>query len=96
MLGAPLDRPALMLGDNMSVFLNTTVPSIVLKKKQLGIGYQRVREAVASKVLSFAHVRSDENLVDILTKALPNPAFHRLLKPILFRVPAHVKTGHDA
>jgi hypothetical protein len=28
-----LDGPALMLGDNMSVFLKTTVPSSVVKKK---------------------------------------------------------------
>ena len=91
MLGVPLDGPALMLGDNMSVVLNTTVPSSVLKKKHLGIGYHRVREAIAAKVLRFAHIRSEENLADILTKPLPNPAFHSLIKPILFRVPAHVR-----
>ena len=34
-LGVKLDGPALMLGDNMSVVLNTTVPSSVLKKKAL-------------------------------------------------------------
>ena len=55
-----------------------------------------MREAIAGKLLRFAHIRSEENLADILTKALPNPAFHRLLKPILFRVPAHVKTEHDS
>jgi hypothetical protein len=33
MLGVPLDGPALLLGDNMSVDLNTTVSSSVLKKK---------------------------------------------------------------
>ena len=36
-LGVPLDGPALMLGNNLSVVLNTTVPSSVLKKKHLGI-----------------------------------------------------------
>ena len=71
MLGIPLDKPALMLGDNMSVVLNTTVPSSVLKKKHLGIGYHRVIKAVAAKVLRFAHIRSEENLADILIKALP-------------------------
>jgi hypothetical protein len=30
-LGVALDGPALMLGDNMSVVLNTTVPSSILK-----------------------------------------------------------------
>ena len=91
-----MDGPALMLGDNMSVVLNTTVPSSVLKKKHLGIGYHRVREAVAAKVMRFAHIRSEENLADILIKALPNPAFHTMLKPILFRMPAYVKTEHVA
>ena len=55
-----------------------------------------MRESITVKVLRFAHVRSEDNLEDILTKALPNPAFHRLFKSILFRVTAHVKTEHDA
>ena len=90
MLGVPIDGPALMLGDNMSVVLNTTVPSSVLKKKHLGISYHRVREAIAAKILRFAHVRSEENLADILTKPLANPIFYSLMRPILFRVPVHV------
>ena len=68
MLSILLDGPKLMLSDNMSVVsvvLNTTVPSSVLKKKHLGIGYHRVREAIAAKVLRFAHIRSEENLADI-------------------------------
>jgi hypothetical protein len=32
LLGVALDGPALMLGDNISVILNTTVPSSLLKK----------------------------------------------------------------
>jgi hypothetical protein len=36
-LGVVLDGPALMLGDNMTVFLNATVPSSVLKKKHNAI-----------------------------------------------------------
>jgi hypothetical protein len=32
-LGVALDGPELMLGDNTSVVLNTTMPSIVLKRK---------------------------------------------------------------
>ena len=49
MLGVPLDGPALILSDNMSVVLNNTVPSSVLKKKHLGIDYYRVREAISAK-----------------------------------------------
>jgi hypothetical protein len=36
-LGVALDGPELMLGDNVSVVLNATVPSSVLKKKHNGI-----------------------------------------------------------
>jgi hypothetical protein len=46
-LGVALDGPTLMLGENMSVVLNTTVPSSVLKKKHNAIAYDRVREAIA-------------------------------------------------
>jgi hypothetical protein len=37
-LGVVLDGPALMLGENVSVVLNTTIPSSVLKKKHNAIG----------------------------------------------------------
>jgi hypothetical protein len=47
-LGVALDGPELMLGDNMSVVLNTTVPSSVLKKTHNAIAYHRVREAIAA------------------------------------------------
>jgi hypothetical protein len=38
-LGVSLDGPGLMLGDNMSAVLNTTVTSSVLKKKHNAITY---------------------------------------------------------
>jgi len=87
-LGVDLDGPTLMLGDNnMSVVLNTSVPSSVLKKKHNAIAYHRVREAIAAKVMRFAYVKSEENVSDILTKPLSNEKFHHLVKNWLFRVP---------
>jgi hypothetical protein len=56
-LGVDLDGPTLMLGDNMSVVLNTSVPSSVLKKKHNASAYHRVREAIAAKVMRFAYVK---------------------------------------
>jgi hypothetical protein len=41
--------PALMLGNNMSVFLNATVPSSDLKKKHNAMAYYRVTEAIAER-----------------------------------------------
>ena len=37
MLGIPINEPALLLGDNKSVGLNTTLPLSVLKKKHNAI-----------------------------------------------------------
>jgi hypothetical protein len=76
-----------MLGDNMSVVLNTSVPSSVLKKKHNAIAYHRVREAIAAKAMRFAYVKSHENVSDILTKPLSNEKFHYLVKNWFFYVP---------
>ena len=91
MIGVPIDGPAKLLGDNMSVVINTTVPSSVLKKKHCAIGYHRVRESIAAGVMTFAHIPSTDNIADIMTKPLPNQQFHKLVKPILFRAPVHVQ-----
>jgi hypothetical protein len=66
-LGVALDGPALMLGDNMSVVLNTTVPSNFLKKKHDAIEYHRVREAITARIMRFAYIKSEENVTDVLT-----------------------------
>ena len=87
MMGVPLDGPALLLGDNNSVVLNCTMPSSVLKKKHNACSYHMVRESIAAGILRFAHIISEENYADILTKALPSSSFHSLVKPLLFRVP---------
>jgi hypothetical protein len=62
------DRPALMLGDHMSVVLNTTIPSSVLKKKDNTISYHRVREGIVARITRFSYIRSEENVSDLLTK----------------------------
>lgn len=87
MLGIPVDGPALMLGDNASVVLNTSVPSSVLKKKHNACAYHRVREAIAGGILRFAHVPTGKNHADVLTKAVDTVTFHNLVDPILFRHP---------
>jgi hypothetical protein len=86
-LGLALDGPALMLGENMSVVLNTTVPSSVLKKKHVSFAYHRVIEAIAARIMRFAYVKSEESVSDVLTKPSSNEKFHNLMKRRLFRVP---------
>jgi hypothetical protein len=86
-LGVALDGLALMLGDNMSVVLNTTVPSSVLKKKHNAIAYHRVREAIAARIMRFAYIKSEEHVSDVLTNPLSDEKLHYLMKRWLFRVP---------
>ena len=87
MMGVPIDGPALMLGDNRSVILNSTVPSSVLKKKHLSCGYHRIRECIAAGILSFVFVDTTRNVSDCLTKNLDSTAFHRCVDPVLWRTP---------
>ena len=87
MLGVRLDGPALLLGDNKSVVLNTSVPSSVLKKKHNACAYHRVREAIAGRIQRFSHIDSGSNWADILTKPLGKAAFTKITKATLFRAP---------
>jgi hypothetical protein len=93
MLGVPLETTSMMVGDNMSVILNTTLPSSMLKKKHNAIAYHRVREAVAARIIDFTHIESKLNVADILTKPLGNEIFHGLMKEYLFRRPKTVTEG---
>ena len=93
MLGMGLERTSLMVGDNMSVILNTTIPSSMLKKKHNAVAYHRVRESIASKVMYFCHLPSTANITDVLTKPLSSEIFHGLLRQYLYRKPkVHKKT----
>ena len=86
MLGVPVEKESLLIGDNMSVVLNCTLPSSQLKKKHNAIAYHRVREAVASGIVRFAHIDSKENIADIMTKSVDKATFYHLTKKCLFRV----------
>ena len=84
MLGVPVDGPSLMLGDNNSVVLNTSVPSSILKKKHHVCAYHQVHEAIASGIVNFVHIQSETNYADMLSKPLANDAFQNLMKHLLF------------
>ena len=86
-LSGNLEGPTLMLGDNMSVALNTSGQLSVLKNKNHAIPYHCVQEAIAARVLRFAYLKSEENVSDILTKPLCNEKLHYLVKKWLFCTP---------
>ena len=85
MLGVVLEEESMLVGDNMAVILNTTLPSSSLKKKHQACNYHRIREAIAGGYVTFGHIDSEDNMADICTKPLANPAFHNLTGRYLFR-----------
>ena len=79
MLGVQVEGPSLMLGDNMSVIVNTSVPSSQLKKKHHACAFHRLREFHACQVVNITHVDLVDNLADVLTKPLPAAKFTPLV-----------------
>ena len=84
MMGMNLEKYALLLGDNNSVVLNTTMPSSVLKKKHCAVSYHKIREAIAAGIVRFSHISSENNYADILTKPLGPRKFMKVMKPLIF------------
>jgi hypothetical protein len=67
MLGVPI-LESVMFGDNQSVVTNSTVPHSQLNKRHNALAYHRVREAIASKILTFFHMDGKNNPADVLSK----------------------------
>jgi hypothetical protein len=84
MMGVPLEGPAHVRVDNMSVVKNTTLPASVLRKKSNSIAYHYVRENVAGGMMKIGYEPSKSNLADMLTKTQSGPERKRLADMVLF------------
>jgi hypothetical protein len=90
MLGIKVEKSSYLVGDNMSVVLNTTLPSSALKKKAQACNYHRIREAIASQFVTLGHIDTSQNVADIMTKPLGKKDFQYLASKYLFRIPRHL------
>ncbi|KAL7425539.1 hypothetical protein ACHAXH_000044 [Discostella pseudostelligera] len=70
MMGVPISGPSYIFGDNMSVIHNTQRPESVLKKKNNSICYHAIPESVAMGECKTGHIKTEDNLADLLTKVL--------------------------
>ena len=84
-MGVPLDGEAWLLGDNESVVTSSTIPHSVLGKRHNFLSCHHVRAAVAHKATKFCHVRTHQNIADILTKFLGFQQFQPFTGPTLFK-----------
>ena len=60
---------------------------------RFAISYHRLRE-VQAVFLKFAHIPSELNVADILTKPLPPDRFLTLIRPFLFSLPGDHVAQH--
>ena len=90
MLGTKVEPSSYLVGDNMAVVLNTTIPSSSLKKKHQACNYHKIRESIAAGFIKYKHIRSEENMADLLTKPLEKAEFEKLTSKYLFRRPKTV------
>jgi hypothetical protein len=86
MLGIPIIGSCVLFGDNASMITSATIPSSSLKKKHNAIGYHRIREAVAARIVDLVHCGSTVNVADLLTKALGPQVYSRLLSSMRFPI----------
>ena len=84
--GVSISGPTFIYGDNMSVIHNTQRPESMLKKKSNAICYHAVRESVAMGESLTAHILSDRNVADLLTKLLYGQKRKSLVSEILFDI----------
>ena len=70
MFSIPVEDPMNVFCDNESVFKNTTIPDLTLKKKHTSICYHWSREAVTSGTMQVAKEGTTTNLADLFTKPL--------------------------
>jgi len=84
MFGVTIDGAANVYCDNEVVYINTSIPESVLKKKYHSIAYHRCREAVAAKIIRVAKQGTEKNLADLFTKVLTSTRRSFLLERFIY------------
>ena len=83
-LGVPVKGATHTCGDNESVVNSSSVPHAKLHKRHVMLSFHRVREAIASKLMTFNFIPGGNNPADILSKAWGYSQAWPTLKPVLF------------
>jgi hypothetical protein len=83
-LGVPIRDKSYMFGDNESVVNSSNVVHAKIHKRHMMLSFHRVREVIASKMLSFTHIKGAINPADILSKHWTYSVIWPQLRPLLF------------
>ena len=83
-LGVPVDPVSMMFGDNESVVNSSSIPQAKLNKRHNALSYHRTREAIASGMLRFHYVQSEDNPADMMSKHWDYASIRAQIRPLLF------------
>ena len=83
-LGVKINQHTYMFGDNISVVDSSMLPHAQLQKRHTALSFHRVREAIASNIISFNYIPGKINPIDILSKHWGYQQVKDMLKPLLF------------
>jgi hypothetical protein len=83
-LGVPVRDKSYMFGDNESVVNSSTQVHAKLHKRHNMLSFHRVREAIASGMVGFYHIKGATNPADVLSKHWGYAAEWEQLMTILF------------
>ena len=75
-----------MYADNKSQVTNSTIPESTLRKKCSSICYHAVGESVAMGESLITHIKSEDNLSDLMTKVIHGTKRRRLVGNILYDI----------
>jgi len=83
-LGAPINGPTMVLGDNESVINSAAIPHSKMHKRWVALSYHRVRYAVAAGIVNVHNIAGKKNLADVLSKHWDLLSVWNAMKPLLF------------
>ena len=83
-LGVPIQGRSWMFGDNESIVNSSSKPEAKLHKRHVALSFHRVREAIASNLVSFIHINGTKNPADIVSKHWGYQQVKDLLCTLLF------------
>jgi hypothetical protein len=86
MMGVPLSGSTNIYVDNKSQVTNSSRPESTLKKKCNSICYHAIHESVAMGETLLMHIRTGDNLADLLTKTTSGAKRRKLVSGVVYDI----------